>query len=332
MAEFDKIPGLFRLRTRTKGDARVCVAVLDGPVDLAHPCFEGADLTVLPVLGDRGMVVGGAMSAHGTHVASLIFGHKDSEVKGIAPQCRGLIVPIFSDRSLRVSQLDLTRGIEAAVEAGAHVINISGDQLTDGDSGDADEFLRRAVELCRDRDILIVAAAGNDRCPCHHMPAAIPSVLAVGAMDDDGRPLEFSNWGADYGHQGLLAPGGEVKGAVPGGGTTELSGTSFAAPIVTGVAALLLSLQIEEGRDPLPARSPRGTPGLRPALQGWRRPGSGAMPRRSAGRDRDLASSLLVHQEKGNHVERVRDRDRSRDSLVRLRAHRNRRVARGAGA
>ncbi len=165
MAEFEKIPGMSRLRNRTKGDGRICVAVLDGPVDLTHPCFTGADLTVLPVLGEKGAVAGGAMSAHGTHVASVIFGQKDSPVTGIAPKCRGLIVPIFSDGSLRVSQLDLTRGIEAAIEAGAHIINISGGQLTDGESGDADEFLRRAVELCRDRDILIVAAAGNDHCP-----------------------------------------------------------------------------------------------------------------------------------------------------------------------
>ena len=47
-----------------------------------------------------------------------------------------------------------------------------------------------------ERDVLIVAAAGNDRCACLHLPAALPSVLAVGAMDDDGYPLEFSRLGA----------------------------------------------------------------------------------------------------------------------------------------
>jgi hypothetical protein len=47
MAELEKIPGLLRLRERTRGHARVCVAVLDGPVDLEHPCLNGADLKVL---------------------------------------------------------------------------------------------------------------------------------------------------------------------------------------------------------------------------------------------------------------------------------------------
>ena len=118
MAELAKIPGLHRLRERTKGDPRVCVAVLDGPVDLGHPCFAGADLAVLPVLGGQQAAVGGPMSAHGTHVASVIFGRKKSPVEGLAPECRGLIVPVFSDHKAKVSQLDLTRGIELAVEAG----------------------------------------------------------------------------------------------------------------------------------------------------------------------------------------------------------------------
>ena len=119
-------------------------------------------------------------------------------------------------------------------------------------AGEADEWLQRAVELCRERDVLIVAAAGNDRCACLHLPAALPSVLAVGAMDDDGYPLEFSNWGAGYGRQGVLAPGFDVPGAVPGGGTARLTGSSFATPVVTGVAALLLSVQLEEGGTPSP--------------------------------------------------------------------------------
>jgi len=252
MAELAKIPGLHRLRERTKGDPRVCVAVLDGPVDLDHPCFAGADLAVLPVLGGQRAAVGGPMSAHGTHVASVIFGRKKSPVEGLAPECRGVIVPVFSDHKAKVSQLDLTRGIELAVEAGAHLINVSGGQLIEDAEGEADEWLQRAVELCRERDVLIVAAAGNDRCACLHLPAALPSVLAVGAMDDDGYPLEFSNWGAGYGRQGLLAPGFDVLGAVPGGGTARLTGSSFATPVVTGVAALLLSVELEEGGTPSP--------------------------------------------------------------------------------
>jgi len=252
MSDFAKIPGLNRLRERTKGDPRVCVAVLDGPVDLGHPCFAGADLAVLPVLGGQRAAVGGPMSAHGTHVASVIFGRKKSPVEGLAPECRGLIVPVFSDHKAKVSQLDLTRGIELAVEAGAHLINVSGGQLIEDAEGEADEWLQRAVELCRERDVLIVAAAGNDRCACLHLPAALPSVLAVGAMDDDGYPLEFSNWGAGYGRQGVLAPGFDVLGAVPGGGTARLTGSSFATPVVTGVAALLLSVELEEGGTPSP--------------------------------------------------------------------------------
>jgi len=252
MAELSKVPGLHRLRKRTDGDPRVCVAILDGPVDLGHPCFAAADLTVLPVLGGQQAVIGGPMSTHGTHVASVIFGQKESPVEGLAPKCRGVIVPIFSDHKAKVSQLDLTRGIELAVEAGAHLINISGGQLIEDAESEADEWLQRAVELCRERDILVVAAAGNDRCACLHLPAALPSVLAVGAMDDDGYPLDFSNWGVDYGRQGVLAPGYDVLGAVPGGGMARLTGSSFAAPIVTGVAALLLSLQLAEGVSPSP--------------------------------------------------------------------------------
>lgn len=251
VANIDKIPGLHRLIERTKGDERICVAVLDGAVDLTHPSLVGAKLTVHPVLGEGQATIGGAMSTHGTHVASVLFGQKETPVVGLAPNCRGVIIPVFSDRRAKVSQLDLARGIEAALEAGAHLINISGGQQIEN-SDEADEWLTRAVAQCRERNVLIVAAAGNNRCACLHAPAALSGVLAVGAMDDEGHPLEFSNWGDGYAEQGILAPGAEVLGAVPGGGTAQLSGTSFAAPIVTSVVALLLSIQLKEGRQPDP--------------------------------------------------------------------------------
>ena len=238
------------LTSQTLANSQVCIAVLDGLVDLEHRCFQGADLNVLPTLVSGQVKPDGGMSLHGTHVTSVIFGQPDSPVRGIAPKCKGLIVPVFHDEQLNVSQLDLARAIEQAVNAGAHIINISGGQLTD--EGEAEGWLKRSVQLCQDNNVLLVAAAGNDGCACLHVPAALPTVLAVGAMDDRGQPLAFSNWGENYQQQGILAPGKDILGAQPGGGTTRLSGTSFAAPFVTGVAALLLSLQIERGETPDP--------------------------------------------------------------------------------
>jgi cyanobactin maturation PatA/PatG family protease len=119
-------------------------------------------------------------------------------------------------------------------------------------SGLADPLLVRAVQLCAENNVLIVAAAGNDGCQCLHLPAALPTVLAIGAMDDQGMPLDFSNWGDVYQNQGILAPGENILGAVPGGGTALKSGTSLATPIVSGIVALLLSLQHKNGVVPDP--------------------------------------------------------------------------------
>ncbi len=241
---------LDKLATISQGDSNICVAVLDGPVDRTHPCFQGADLTYLPSLVKSEAQIDGGMSIHGTHVASIIFGQPGSPVQGIAPQCKGIIVPVFADDRLKTSQLDLARAIEQAVNAGAHIINLSGGQLTD--FGEADGWLKNAVRLCRENNVLLVAAAGNNSCDCLHVPAALPYVLAVGAMDANGKPLDFSNWGEAYKDQGILAPGKDILGAKPGGGTDRLSGTSFATPIVSGVAAVLLSLQREQGETPDP--------------------------------------------------------------------------------
>lgn len=246
------IPGLKKLWTETRGDPKICVAVLDGIVDQNHPCFDGADLTRLPSLVSGEASENGSMSTHGTHVASIIFGQHDSPVTGIAPQCRGLIIPVFADESLRLSQLDLSRAIEQAVNNGANIINVSAGQLTD--AGEADTWLEKAIQLCQEKNVLLIAATGNDGCECLHVPASLPTVLAVGAMDDQGKPVDFSNWGDAYQKQGILAPGKDILGAKPGGGTVKLSGTSFATPIVSGVAALLLSLQIKRGEKPDPQK------------------------------------------------------------------------------
>lgn len=187
------------------------------------------------------------MSAHGTHVTSLIFGQPNTSVLGVAPRCQGLLLPVFRDfQEGRLSQLDLARAIEQAVQEGAQIINISGGERSP--QGQADEILSRAIRLCGENNVLVVAAVGNDGCECLHVPAALPAVLAVGAMDAGNQPLGVSNWGKSYRSNGVLAPGESIRGAVPGGTTALKTGSSFATPIVAGFAALLLSVQKRTGQ------------------------------------------------------------------------------------
>ena len=153
------VAGLAALRDQTLGGADVTVAVLDGPVDASHPCFAGADLSVLPTLVRETATDGSGMAVHGTHVASLLFGQPGTEVEGVAPRCRALVVPVFSD-DRPLSQVDLARAIEQAVASGANVISVSGGQH--GDAGQPDGILANALELCDAGGVLVVAAVGND--------------------------------------------------------------------------------------------------------------------------------------------------------------------------
>jgi cyanobactin maturation PatA/PatG family protease len=241
------LTGVRWLQAQSPGSPDVGVAVLDGPADLSHPCFSTADLSrVATMVQDPPGA--GEMSAHGTHVASVIFGRPGSAVPGIAPQCKGLLLSVFRDPpARRLSQLDLGRAIEQAVQEGAHVINVSGGQRSP--TTEAEGILTQALKLCEDNNVLVIAAAGNDGCECLHVPAAVPSVLAVGALDEGGRPLETSNWGEAYRSNGVLAPGERILGAAPGGETARLTGSSFATPIVSGIAALLLSIQRASGQE-----------------------------------------------------------------------------------
>jgi hypothetical protein len=239
-----------------RGDPRVTVAVLDGPVDASHPCLAGAALEF--PLGQPAFDVADAAARHGTHVASVIFGRPDGGVAGIAPRCRGLIVPVFAGsgaEGLRCSQTALARAITVALEHGAHIVNISGGQLSGECEPDID--LRLALEACERQRVLVLAAAGNDGRDCGHLPACVPTVVAVGAADAAGRPLALSNWGEAYAGNGLLAEGRDISGAVPGGGVAAKTGTSFATPVASAAAALMLAADIEAGRlaDPLAART-----------------------------------------------------------------------------
>ena len=249
MSPLGQVPGLESLRSMTRGDPRVVVAILDGPVETEHACLSGARLQLV-TLDAAGASGSSTSRQHGTHVTSQIFANSDCGLMGIAPDCSGLLIPIFGDAEngglAAASQIDLARGIRLAVDRGANIINISGGQLSP--TPEAEQFLADALAYCDQAGVLVVAAAGNNGCECLHVPASIASVLAVGAFDPaTGEPLEFSNWGPAYRNNGILAPGKDMPGAQAGGGLTSRTGTSFATPIVTGVAALLMSVQLDKG-------------------------------------------------------------------------------------
>ncbi|MEM7588182.1 MAG: S8 family serine peptidase, partial [Acidobacteriota bacterium] len=163
-------------------------------------------------------------------------------------------LPVFAQLShgglIPCSQLDLARAIGQAISAGAHILNISGGELSA--SGQATDLLRKAVQQAVDANVLVVSAVGNDGCECLHVPAALPGVLAVGALDPHGQPLDSSNWAERLARQGVMAPGAQIPGALPGGRFGVMTGSSFATPLVSGVAALLLSLQRARGQKPDP--------------------------------------------------------------------------------
>lgn len=249
------IPGLAHLQKITLGDPAVRIAILDGPVALQHPALRQAAIVFH---GDPSASSGIALR-HGTSVASLIFGQPGSEVEGVAPKCSGVAIPLFRDDGsnlLHCSELDLARAVGYAAQAGAHIINISGGKLTLSNS--AHPLLDNAIRTALDSGSIVVAAAGNEGCFCHHLPSALPQVLTVGSMDATEAPSLFSNWGKLYQSKGLLAPGENITIATPDGGNAVASGTSLATALVSGIIGLLLSA-LNQSRTPASPAKVRDT-------------------------------------------------------------------------
>ncbi len=234
---------IHQLHAHSRGGRGVCVAVIDGPVDPKHPFFSGTTVRFVEEDGHE-QSRHGVAAAHGTYIAGIIFSKEGAAVTGIAPGCSGLLLPVLADGPAGMvrpcSQLQLAQAILRAAESGADIINISAGQFVQ--SGGSWDLLQRALRFCEDRGILVVAAAGNDGCDCAHVPAADATVLAVGAHDAAGDPAPWSNWGADYKGHAILAPGTDIEGASPSGDLVRSSGTSPAAAVVSGVAAVLLSI------------------------------------------------------------------------------------------
>ncbi|GII78358.1 hypothetical protein Sru01_33400 [Sphaerisporangium rufum] len=212
----------------TRG-AGVTVALIDSGVDPGHPQLRGVRRVDLTGTGELDCV------GHGTAVAGIIAGAKMKGVpfSGVAPDVKLISIKQTNDAQEGEVGL-LARGITEATRLGARVINVS---IQAADVPD----LRQAVEAAVAQDVLIVAAAGNTRqqdasSPAYY-PAAYPGVLSVGAAGPDGGRADYSSTGAQV---SVLAPGEAVTSTWPGGAYhRDLSGTSYAAPFVAGVAALV---------------------------------------------------------------------------------------------
>lgn len=201
----------------------VTVAVIDSGVS-AHPSLQNVPITHIDLLND-----GSAMNGHGTAMASLIAGNSES-VGGVAPAARLLDIRVADTNGDSNTAL-LSSAIVKATDLGARVINISL-----GSSGSA-PMLEEAVRYAQSRNVVIVAAAGNEQQNTLSMPAGLSGVLSVGAIDANGTQAYFSNSG---GGLTLVAPG---VGIVSGYADNKLvigSGTSQATAITTGVVAYLL--------------------------------------------------------------------------------------------
>ncbi|TKA04587.1 type VII secretion-associated serine protease mycosin [Actinacidiphila oryziradicis] len=174
---------------------------------------------------------------HGTKVAGIIAARPlpGTGFVGLAPGAT--ILPIRqNDNQGGGTVATMVKAIKYAVDSGAKVINISQDT---SQAMPANSSLEQAVKYAERQDVLIVASAGNggasDKVKLTY-PASYDGVLAVAASDRNNAPASFSQPGPFV---GVAAPGVDMVSTVPGGGHCVDQGTSFSAPYVSGVAALI---------------------------------------------------------------------------------------------
>jgi subtilisin family serine protease len=243
----------------SRGDPEIVVAVLDTGVCLTHPelkhCLvSGQDF--VDIIDGHGEFVGDFLGldespddevGHGTHVAGIICGAGIAMPSGVAPRCRLMPVRVLGAMKRGETRVgaglvdNINGGVKWAIDHGADLINMSlGVQHTGGGLPH-----QEVVEYARLKGVTIVAASGNDGQEGIYYPGGFPSVITVGAEDRAGSVAAFSTYGRQV---SLIAPGTDVYSSYLENDYAFSSGTSHAAPFVSGAVALMKSYARSRGR------------------------------------------------------------------------------------
>ncbi|NMF00828.1 S8 family peptidase [Aneurinibacillus aneurinilyticus] len=210
------------------------VGVLDTGIAYSHPALRGH------VAGGYNIISGTQNfmddNGHGTHVSGIIAARKPGRLYGVSPDVALYGIKVMDrDGNGRIS--DIIKGIEWAIDNNIQILNMSIGSNTHNAA------LEYATRRAHQKGIILVASAGNDgeRGGAIDYPARFPWVISVGAVDRDMKRASFSSTGDGI---DIMAPGVGIRSAWKGGGYKVESGTSMAAPHVSGGAALILSRNI----------------------------------------------------------------------------------------
>jgi subtilisin family serine protease len=243
-------PAAWGIETGTS--APVTVAVLDTGVDFAHPDLAGALLSGFNVIAPGTPPQDD--HTHGTHVAGIIAARTNNKVGVAGMSWAARILPVKPmDANGSGTTCDIVAGILYVASQAPDVLNMS-----IGGAGPCPAAMQEALDLAYAAGVLSVAAAGNSGAAFNlpNNPADCDHTLAVAATDEADRAADFSNYGP---YVDVSAPGVDVLSTVidpkkKTHGYAMLSGTSMAAPMVSGLAALLAAKHPDWTPDQLAAR------------------------------------------------------------------------------
>lgn len=224
--------GEYRENNKTVGEG-INVAVLDTGIAAEHPDLKNNIAGVVDFTGDTRTV-----NPHATHVAGIIAAAADGVgVIGIAPEAKLYSLRVLDSDGLCPSDYRyVIEGLEWVIDhPEIDIVNISL-----GASIQPPDRMHALIRELANRGVIIIAASGNEGAKDLCYPAKYTEVISVAAMDKNGKIANFSNVGANL---DCFAPGVDVYSTwVNGGyGYAKESGSSMAAPFISGLLALMLS-------------------------------------------------------------------------------------------